>query len=243
MIGLEERLGTGVELDRPAILLEQIAHCFPHCAVIVDHEDGRQSRSAGRGGLSGARFRRRRRLSEAAPDQVHQLLRLHRLVQVQVAPLGDLAQGVGRDVAGEDDGRDLVIERSPAGRRRPVGRSDPSADCSRRRRGPGVSSLRAANSSAFLPSSAVIVRWPSFSSRSASISRTEGSSSTTRISPLRCALSVASGATCRGCHVGASRPRSGTSTAKTEPLPGRERTSTAWPNRSARRSHDGKTEA
>ncbi len=32
---------------------------------------------------------------------------------MQVAALGDLAQGVGRDVAGEDDSRDLMTERLP----------------------------------------------------------------------------------------------------------------------------------
>jgi hypothetical protein len=30
-----------------------------------------------------------------------------------VATVGDLAQGIGRDVAGEDDSRDLVTERLP----------------------------------------------------------------------------------------------------------------------------------
>ena len=61
-IGLEERLGTGVDLDRPAIFLEQIAHRLAHRAVIVDHEDGRRSRAVfGRfGRLPGARWRRRR---------------------------------------------------------------------------------------------------------------------------------------------------------------------------------------
>ena len=48
-----------------------------------------------------------------ALDQVRQFLRLHRLVQVQVAPMSDLAQGDCRDVAGENDRWDLVIESLP----------------------------------------------------------------------------------------------------------------------------------
>ena len=39
-IGFEERFGTRVDLDRSAILLEQIAHRLAHGAVIVDHEHG-----------------------------------------------------------------------------------------------------------------------------------------------------------------------------------------------------------
>ena len=69
------------------------------------------SRPAGSGGRLDARLRRRQRRSEAALDQADQLLRLHRLVQVQMAALGDLAQCVGRDIAGEDNGWDLLTER------------------------------------------------------------------------------------------------------------------------------------
>src|SRR6516162_4110096 len=113
-IGVKERLGTGIGLDRPAIFLEQIAHRLPHRAVIVDHEDRLRSLLAGRfGGPLSARLHPRQRLSEAALDQADQLLRLHRLVQMQVAVLGDLAQGGGRDVAGEDHRRDLVTEGLP----------------------------------------------------------------------------------------------------------------------------------
>src|SRR4029077_16534032 len=54
--------------------------------------------------------------SEAVPYQLHQLPSLHRLVQIQVAPLGDLAQGGGVYVAGEDDSRNLITERLPQAR-------------------------------------------------------------------------------------------------------------------------------
>ena len=113
-IGIEERLGAGVDLDRPAVFPEQIAQRFAHR---VCHRRPRRWSPAGDrrrfGRLPVARSWRRVQFSKTAPDQGHQLPRLHRLVQVQVAALGDLAQGVGRNVAGQDDRRDLVTERLP----------------------------------------------------------------------------------------------------------------------------------
>src|ERR1700757_3644040 len=80
-IGVEERLGTGIDFDRPAILLEQIPQRLARRAVIVNHEDGRRSRPAGHfGGRPGVRLRQWPRFSEAALDQVYQLLGLDRLV-------------------------------------------------------------------------------------------------------------------------------------------------------------------
>ena len=88
-IGFEERLGTGVDLYRPAILLEQIAYRLAHRAVIIDHEHGRTI--AGRsGGLSGARLRGQPRLSEAALDQIRQLLRPRRIKNLVDAAITEL---------------------------------------------------------------------------------------------------------------------------------------------------------
>ena len=39
-----------------------------------------------------------------------QLLGPDRLVQMHAAVAGDLAQGVGRDITGQDHGRDVVLE-------------------------------------------------------------------------------------------------------------------------------------
>jgi hypothetical protein len=43
-IGFEERLGTGIDLDRLAIFLEHIAHRVAHGAVVVDRENDRALR-------------------------------------------------------------------------------------------------------------------------------------------------------------------------------------------------------
>jgi hypothetical protein len=50
------------------------------------------------------------RLGEETLDVARQLLGPDRLVQMHAAVASDLAQGVSRDVTGQDHGRDFVLE-------------------------------------------------------------------------------------------------------------------------------------
>ena len=194
------------------------------------------SRPAGRGGLSGARLRRRRRLSEAAPDQVHQLLRLHRLVQVQMAALGDLAQCVGRDIAGEDDGWDLVTERlSQAGddleavqtlRQIVVGDDEVRVYRPSRRQLQRLSSILGGRRAVAL----------AFEQEREHLAHRRVVLDDQDCAALMCDFPLPPARRVEAAMAAHLVARSGTSTAKTEPLPGRDRTSTAWPSRSARRS-------
>ena len=46
-------------------------------------------------------------------DDLRQLLQLHRLVELHTVLLRDIAQGVGRDVTGQNDDRDLAMKLFP----------------------------------------------------------------------------------------------------------------------------------
>jgi len=89
-------------------------------------------------------------------DQLQELARLRRLVALNAAVPGDLSQSLGRDVAGQDDDRDLPTERLAqlrrdveavlAARQIVIGNQDIRANRSAGDQRQGVSALRGGRS-------------------------------------------------------------------------------------------------
>ena len=112
-VGREERLAAGIGLGRMPCSSQQFLHVVARVAVVVDHENG--------GPRAGSRDdRRSRRLVGAfgcgasarkARICLRQHFRFGGLAEMHAAGVGDLAQGVARDVAGQDDGRYFAAQR------------------------------------------------------------------------------------------------------------------------------------
>ena len=94
--------------------------------------DGRRRTRSAVAGARSARLQPGARGREQTLDDLRQLLQLHRLVELDAVLKRDIAQDVGRDIAGQNDDRDLRDEASPAASRRAGARSCRSADCSPR---------------------------------------------------------------------------------------------------------------
>ena len=82
--------------------------------VVVDDEDDRRFRSAGCfGRVLSVRMRCGLRYWEEALDDLCQILQLHWLVELHTVMASDIAQGVGRDITGQNDDRDLAMKLFP----------------------------------------------------------------------------------------------------------------------------------
>ena len=113
-IGFEECLASRIILDGPAIFLEHGANRLAYVAVVVDDEDDGRLRTAGcLGRVRSVRMRRGLRYREETLDDLRQLLQLHRLVELHTVLTRDIAQGAGRDIAGQNDDRDLAMKLFP----------------------------------------------------------------------------------------------------------------------------------
>ncbi len=115
---------------------------------------------------------------------LRQILQLHRLVELYAVLTRDIAQGAGRYIAGQNDDRDLAMKLLPQLRRdlKPVhavrqivvGEDEVGSDRSSRHQFQRRDAV-----------GAVAAPWPSSLRKSSRRSRTSGSSSTTKIAPVR----------------------------------------------------------
>ena len=160
-----------------------------------------------------------------------------RLAEMHAAGVGDLAQGIGRDVAGQDDRRDFAMRATRAGRDDCAGqiaRQIVIGDDEIRQQRPPRRQFQRLSPSV---DGACGVPRPRTAAPASRAPRDRPRRSGSRRLCLGDRLPRADRA---GPRSRGSFSPSGTSIAKTEPLPGRERTSIAWPSRSpgAARSQD-----
>ena len=183
-------------------------------------------------------MRRGLRHREETLDDLRQLLQLHRLVELHAVLARDVAQGAGRDIAGQNDDRDLAMKLLPQlrGDLKPVhavrqivvredevGPDRPSRHQFQRR-----DAVRRCRRAMAFVLEEKLEELAHFGIVLDDQDRA-GAASSLRRPVIACRAD--------GVRVAAPRPLGGsvTSTAKTEPLPGCERTRTRWPSRFPRR--------
>ena len=114
MKGLEKRLAARIGFDDAAIVFQHGAYRLTNQVVIVDDDDPGSARSAQ--GFSSVARRydvRVGRFGQEFLDRARQLAQLDGLVEMNAVVKGDIAQGLGRNIAGENDEWNLPIELLP----------------------------------------------------------------------------------------------------------------------------------
>ena len=113
-VGIEERRAAAIRLDRVPVFVQQLLHGTKNDGVIIHHENR---------GLHFASRADRVRLAcgdlrppfrgegEQGLNLLRQLFRLGRLVEMCAAGTIDRVQGIRRDIAGQDEGRYLALQR------------------------------------------------------------------------------------------------------------------------------------
>ena len=103
-VGLEECLRAREILHGPAIILKDGTNSIPDISIIIHDKDGtrRQPASGARTGSFDVCLGR-----EQFPHRHVEFGRLHRLVQLKTMLGGNGSQRFGRDVAGQDDDRQV----------------------------------------------------------------------------------------------------------------------------------------
>ncbi len=102
--GFEKRLTARIGFDDAAVVFQHRADRLANVIVVVDEENlGAVGSSRGFIRVNRAPRGRGRRLRQKLLDRVRQLSQLDRFVELNAVVKGDLAQGLGRNVASEND--------------------------------------------------------------------------------------------------------------------------------------------
>ena len=111
---LEKGLAACIGLDDAAVVFEHGAYRLPNQIVVIDDDDGGFARSA-HGLMSVMRGYDERfgRLGQEFFDRPRQIVQFDGLVEMNAVVKGDIARGLGRNVAGENDEWNSPIERLP----------------------------------------------------------------------------------------------------------------------------------
>ena len=111
MKALEKRLAAWIGFHDAAIVFEHCAYRLTNQVVIVDDDDFGSARNARRGmSLAKRRDVRVGRSGQEFLDRARQLAELDGLVEMKAVVKGDIAQGLRRNIASENDERNLPIE-------------------------------------------------------------------------------------------------------------------------------------
>ena len=112
--GFEKGLAACIGLDDAAVVFEHRAYRLANEVVVVDDDDRGSARSA-RAFMSVMRRQDQRlgRLRQELLDRARQIVQFDGFVEMNAIVKGDIAQGVGRNVAGENDEWNSPIELLP----------------------------------------------------------------------------------------------------------------------------------
>src|SRR5208337_4549579 len=114
MKGVKKRLAACMGVDDAAVVFEHGAYRLTNLVVIIDDDDPGSARSA-----QGVRPVKRRcgewlgRLGQELLDRARQLAQFDWLVEMNTVVKGDIAQGLGGNIASENDDWNLPIELLP----------------------------------------------------------------------------------------------------------------------------------